>query len=45
MKVYIIYNSFTQQIEKVFTNWKDANDLLVNFPHKGKFIEEHEVVE
>jgi hypothetical protein len=46
MKVYILFNAYSEKIECVFKNWKDADDMLKSFKgSKDIFIEEHEVIE
>lgn len=45
MKVYIIFNAYTEKIEHVFAQWKDADDMLESLDYKDRFIEEHEVIE
>lgn len=46
MKVYILSNAHSEQIEHVFKQWKDADDMLKSMKGtKDIFIEEHEVIE
>ena len=46
MKVYLIFNADSQQIEHIFKSWEDANKMRNSMKKTGRiFIEEHEVIE